>query len=875
MTIPTPPRLALRLLAWRVPQPDREYFVGDLLEAFHAHVAKNGLTSARRWFWRESIHAATTRWPRASNPVERNDERTMTSFLQALRLAFRSLRHAPALSGLVIAMLSLGIGATTSVYSVARAALFAPAPFPASDRLALVFERDKDDSESNVGYETYLDLSRETGVIASAAAMGYWMPTLSDGSETTRLSGQRVTWQFFDVLGVRPMLGRGFTAEEDRQGADRVVVLGHSAWRTRFGADSTIVGRNVTINGIPYRVVGVMAPTFESLLTPGAELWTTLRYDNTLPYACRTCRHLRMIVRLDASITPVAAGRALDVAHARLRATWPNAYLDEGMKLTTVHEYVVRGTRPALLALLTGVVLVALIACFNAASLLLGRALRRESEFAVRVALGASTRRLSVLLLSEGLIIAAASALFGILLAVVGVDLLLRMAPDGVPRLEHVQIDGGVLLFATGLALFTGLAASALPAIALLRDGVSSGIRIGGRSLVSGGRHRLRGALVAAEVALAVMLVSGSSLLYGSVTRLLSVDGGFATDNRLTMQLGLSGPRYADSGVVFQDWAATLDRVHAVPGVRSAALASQIPLGGNVDMQGLHREEGGSQAEDPYAVRYAVTPRFFETMGIPLRTGRLLADVDHERAPPVMVVNEAAAASLFPDGSPIGRRLVVGGQSRTVVGVVGNTLHQSLNGAPDFQVYIPTVQWGEEGGMDLIVHTDVAAETVIPSVRSAVRSAVPGVSVSRIATFERLRDLATGERRFALALFAGFAAVALILAAAGLFGVLSATVVERTREIGVRTALGAPRGNILGMVVRQGMVLTTIGLVVGLLGTWGSTRVIAALLYGVGASDPTVLAVVVVSLVVVALVASAVPAWRASRVDPVIALRQG
>lgn len=878
MKTPTPPRLALRLLAWRVPEPDREYFVGDMLEAFHEQVATEGLTSARRWFWRETLHAVTTRWPHvALTTDEHPDENSMTSIFQALRLALRSLSHSPALTFLVIATLSLGIGATTSVFSVARAALFASPPFPASDRLTLVYEQEKNGSESNVGYPTYLDLAREDRVIESAAAMGYWSPTLNDGAETSRLTGQRVTYQFFDVLGVRPMLGRGFTPEEDKQGADRVVILGYPVWQTRFGADSGIVGRSITMNGIAYRVVGVMPPTFESLLSPDAQVWTTLRYDNTLSQACRTCRHLRMIARLDAGVTPTTAGQALDMAHARLKSTFPDEYVDGGTRLTSVHEFTVRKTRPAMLALLTGVGLVALIACFNAASLLLGRALRRESEFAVRVALGASTRQLSMLLLAEGFIIAAASAVFGTLLAMSGVDVLLRLAPDGVPRLDQVRIDGGVLMFAGALALFTGLAASVLPALALLRAGISSGIRIGARSFVGVARHRLRGALVAAEVALAVMLVSGSSLLFSSVTKLLSVDGGFETDHRLTLELGLSGPRYADSGVVFQDWRATLDRVHAVPGVRAATLASQIPLGGNFDMYGMHPEVrgAGSQADDPSAMRYAVTPRYFEVMGIPLRTGRLIADSDHDRAPLVMLLNEAAATSLYPDGSALGQRLVVGGQSRTIVGVVGNTLHQNLSESPDFQMYVPTVQWGEEGGMDLVVHTDVPPESVVPAVRSAVRSAVPGIAISRIATLDRLKDQTTADRRFALALFAGFSLVALILAAAGLFGVLSATVVERTREIGVRTALGAPRGNILGMVVRQGMVLTAVGLVVGLFGTWGSTRVIATLLFDVGASDPTVLAVVIVSLVVVALVSSALPAWRASRVDPVIALRDG
>ena len=874
-----PPWLALRLSSWRVPEPDREYLIGDLIESFHERRVRYGATSARRWFWRETLNLLTARWPETPNlPVDPPAEASMDSLLQSLRVALRSLGRAPALTALVVATLALGVGATTSVYSVARAALFAAPPYPRSDRLALVWERDKDGSESNLGYATFEDLSREERVFESTAAMSYWFPTLSDGSETTRIAGQRVTWRFFDVLGVKPMLGRGFMPEEDRLGANRVVVLGHNVWKSRFGSDSGIVGRDITVNGVAYRVEGVLPPAFESLLAPGTELWAPLAYDASLRWACRSCRHLRMVARLRPDANPVTAGQLLDATYGRLKGQFPNEYAGAGTVLTPVHEFVVRGTRQALIALLAAVGLVALIACFNAANLLLGRALRRESEFALRVALGASHRRLAALLLSEGLIIAIAAAAIGSALAVIGVDVVVRLAPMGVPRLDQVRVDSGALMFAAGLAMFTGLAASVLPALALLRGGLEGSIRGGARSLVGSGRHRLRGALVAAEVALAVMLVSGASLLFGSVSRLLAVDGGFATGNRLSMELDLSGPRFNDSGAVAETWRAALESVHAIPGVRSAALASQIPLGGNVDMYGLHLEDraGANPAEDPYALRYAVTPRYLETMGIPLRSGRHITDDDRERAPPVVLLNEVAANRLFPGGNAIGRRLQVGGgdgPQRTVVGIVGNTLHRALDREREMQVYVPAVQWGEEGGMTLVVHSDVAASSAIPAVRRALRDVVPGVAISKVATLERLMDLSTADRRFALALFAGFAVVALVLAAAGLFGVLSATVVERTREIGVRTALGAQRGRILAMVVRQGMVLAGTGLAVGLFATWGSTRIISTLLFGVGASDPVVLAVVVTSLGAVALVASALPAWRASRVDPMIALR--
>ena len=370
-----PPRLALRLLRWRVPDPDYEYFVGDLTEAFHDHVALHGEASARRQFWRETMVALTTRWRRAELPAaETLPEDHMSSPVQALRLALRSLSRAPALTALVVGTLALGIGATTSVYTVARAALLAPPPYTASDRLTLVFERERDGSENNVGYPTYEDMARETNIVSSAAAMSYWVPTLNDGAESTRLQGQRVTWKFFDVLGVKPMLGRDFVEEEDRQGANRVVVLGYPIWNTHFGADSSIVGRTITMSGIAYQVVGVMPPTFESLLAPQAQVWSPLRYDTSLPYACRTCRHLRMIARLAPGVPVTTANQSLDAVFSRLKATFPNEYANPGVQLTTVHEYVVRGTRPAMLALLAAVALLTLIACFNAASLLLGRA---------------------------------------------------------------------------------------------------------------------------------------------------------------------------------------------------------------------------------------------------------------------------------------------------------------------------------------------------------------------------------------------------------------------------------------------------------------------------------------------------------------------
>ena len=378
------------------------------------------------------------------------------------------------------------------------------------------------------------------------------------------------------------------------------------------------------------------------------------------------------------------------------------------------------------------------------------------------------------------------------------------------------------------------------------------------------------------RVANLVHLGDGTVLL-GSVSRLLAVDAGFATRNRVSMELDLAGPAFRDSGTVEQAWNRVIGAVRAQPGVRGVALASQIPLGGNVDLYGVHLEEraGANPSEDPAAMRYGVTPGYFETLGIPVKEGRAFTDADRLGAPAVVVLNEAAARQLYPGGSAIGKRLQVGGSrpQSTVVGIVGNTLHRGMDSPQEMQVYIPASQWGEESGMTLVVHTEMRSEAAIPSIREVVRRAVPAIGVSKVATLERLMDISTADRRFALALFGGFAAVALILATAGLYGVLSATVVERTREIGVRTALGAQRSQVLSMIVRQGMLLTGIGLGAGLFATWGSTRIISTLLFGMSASDPMVVGSVVIVLLLAAFLASMLPALRASRVDPVIALR--
>lgn len=873
-----PPRAALRLLAWRLGAEHDEFLAGDLIEAFEDRAERLGAAAARRWFWRETARIAFQTWPRPRRVPLPPAETPMKHLVNDLQFALRMVGRTPTVSLLTILTLALGIGATSAIFSVAYPALFSAPPYRDPARLVLLWERDQDGSTMNVGYTTFRDLVRDSRSIESAAAMSFWQPTVTDGQETERLTGQRVSHQFFEVLGVAPMLGRSFTPEEDQYQQNRSVVISHGLWQRRFGGDSTVLGRTLGIGTYSVTIVGVLPPTFESLLAPGTEIWAPLGYDESLAWACRTCRHLRAIARIRPGASVEAAEQELSGFMAGLVRQFPTSYVESRVAVTPLRDYVVSGTRPALLALLGAVLLVTLIACANAANLLLGRVLRRESEFAVRTALGASRRRLTGQVVTEGVMLALIAGSLGILIAVAGVQILVRLAPPGIPRLDQVRVDGGILAFTLGLSLLAGLAASALPVLAAGRADLHGILKSGARGLAIGVRHRLRAALVVSEVALAVMLLAGATLLFQSLGRLLSVDAGFEVARRLTMELQVTGAAAQNDTTVHAFWDGALQSVRAVPGVEDAAITSQLPLGGNVDMYGIHREEraDANPAEDPSAMRYAVTPGYLGTMGIPLLSGRWITPQDAMNAPPVVVINRTMAERLYPGQSALGRRVRMGGSDapyRTIVGVVGNTLHRGLDAAEEMQIYLPTVQWGGETGMTLVVRTSGNPSSVAGAVRSALRSVGSPVAIANVATMEQLVSGSTAQRRFALALFQAFAIVALVLAGAGIYGVLSASVVERTREIGIRSALGAPRERILGVVMRQGIALAAVGVAIGLGGSLAAGGLIARLLYGVRPHEPTALLFVTFTLGALACLACAIPAWRASRVDPVTALK--
>lgn len=881
MTHPSVPSLPGRLLGRFLPPEDIEAVLGDLDEAFRQRVAHAGPMRARLWYWRTSLGVmAAFRGMRSlpSTPQRREAATMLRAMSQDIRFGARLLIRSPGFTLITVLTLALGIGATTAIFSAVNPILFRELPYPAADRLVIVWEREPNGAESNLGYATIDDLARDARSLSSIAAMAQWAPTISGDDETERLEGQSVSAAFFATLGVRPMLGRDFRPEEDQNGANRVVMLSHGLWRRRFGGDSSIVNRTVQVNGLPYLVAGVLPKDFESLLAPSAELWRPLGYDASLSWACRTCRHLRAVARVAPGIPVSQAEAELNELSRRYVREHPKDYGAPGMFAVELRQQLARGIRPILRVMLGAVAFVLLIACANVMSLTLTRAAERQGEFSIRAALGAGRPRVARQLLTEGLLLGLLGGGLGVLVGWAGLQALLALHPAGLPRIDAMRLDLSVLALTATLAIGTGLVFGLAPLLWLGRRGSAAGLS-SSRFSLSAHRRRALSTLVVAEVALAFMLLAGAGLLIRSVRGLLEVDPGFRTERLLTMEVMASGPAYREDAPVWTMQDRVLDAVRAVPGVASASMASQIPLGGNWDSYGVQIKGRplDNPEEAPSAMRYAVAPAYLEVMGIPLLQGRRLEDQDRGDAPPVVVINEAFARLSWPGENPIGQQVQIGGPSRpwrTIVGIVGNVRHASLDAKDMPQFYVPARQWPwAENGTSLVLRTTIPEPGLQQAVRTAIRSVDPHLAISQVATAEELVSRSAADRRFAMSLFALFALVAMGLAAAGIYGVLSGSVTARTREIGIRSALGATRGGILGFIVREGMSLTVIGLVLGAVGATMLSRFLQKLLYGVSPTDPMTLAGSLGILAVIALAACAGPAWRATRVDPVRVLK--
>ena len=866
-----------RWLSWLIPASEREFVLGDLEEA-------HGRRSALRRTW-ELVKAA---WVcRRHRPrhlyysliTSSRGDPLVTTLLNDLRYGLRQLLVRPGFTALSVLTLALGIGATTAIFSVVNPILFESLPYPNPDRVVRVSEVDKDGLPNGTGFATFVDVKAMSTSFEALAVNSQWQPTLQSNGDPERLSGQRVTRDFFAVFGVPPALGRDFTAEENIRGKHRVVMLSDGLWRRRFGSDPAIVGKPVTFDGIEYLIVGVMPQTFENLISPSVQLWAPLGYEVSLPWACRTCHHLGEYGRLKPGITPEAAKRELDLISGRLVAQYPTEYVAPGMLVTPLQVVLTRNVRPALLAVLGAVGFVLLIACANVSSLLLGRAMQREAEFAIRGALGAKRGRVVRQLLTESVMLSLVGGAAGIALAWVGLQGLKAIAPANLPRLDAIGIDTGVLAFTAGLSLLTGLVFGLVPAFATARPDLFTALRPGGRHTGHRSKRVLRGVLVGGEVALSVMLLVGAGLLMRSLEKLLSVNPGFDPTNLLTLTVQTTGTRYSTDEPVWAFWERTLEAVRAVPGVTMAGITSQLPLGGNFDRWGVQIE--GKLLDNPEAApsadRFSVSPDYLQTMRIPLKRGRALTVADAGKRPPVVLINEAFAQVGWGGEDPIGQKIQYGGPDqpwRTVVGIVGTVQHTALDLDQAPQLYVPESQ-GQfaDASMDFALRTRGDPALMAAAVRAAIKSVDPTQPILNVATMDDVVSATTRQRRFTFVLFQVFAVVALLLAAAGIYGVLAGSVTERTREIGIRSALGAPRAGLLSMVMRQGLALTLAGMAAGTIGALALTRFLQKMLFGVGARDPLTYTGVVVVLLAVACGACLAPAIRATRVSPLEALK--
>jgi len=813
---------------------------------------------------------------------KRDREMRLTQWLEEfrddVRFAARQLAHAPAFTLVAALTLALGIGATTAIFSVVHAVVLRPLPFPEPDRVMSVGE-DWQGRVSSASVGNFTDYRTHLKSFSSLAAKQFVSYNLAEGDQPERIVGGRVTHTWFDVIGIAPLYGRVFTADEDKPGNDRVVVLSHRLWTRRFGANPSIVGRVVRLNSEPYAVLGVMPPQFD-ITSDSEELWTPVAFT-----AAQMAEHdehfLECIGRLAPSVSVEQARAELRTLYPQMQAQYPgNNQVKLGV-LKPFQETLVGDYRQRLLVLLGAVSLVLLIACGNVANLLLARGGLRAREIALRAAVGAGRGRIVRQLLTETLVLALAGAALGLALAWVAVPVLVASSPEGVPRLEQAGLDSVVLAFALGAAFLSALVAGLAPALRTARTDLRATLNEGGRGGTAG-RDRLRTALVALEVALALMLLVGAGLLVRSALNLQRIDPGFDPRGVLSARITLPEARYDNPTRLVRTFEELAERLAQAPGVEAAALNSQGPLVPGGSSNGLlpAGKPFSSDAVTQSALNI-VTLDYFRTMRIPLKRGRLFTGDDRRGAPLVMVVNESAARGLFPGEDPIGKQVgcCEGGPDnpryKTIIGVVGDTRSSgpAEDAEPEFFLPIeqsPDIAWRWiQNSMTLVARSRTGdAGALINIARGAVRAIDPTVPLFQVRTMEQRMQTALAQARFNTLLMLLLGSIGLVLAAIGVYGVIAYFVAQRQQEIGIRMALGAKGPDVVRMVVRQGMQPVVLGIALGLAAALAASRLLTAYVHGVTTTDPLTFAAVVALLGTVALVATALPARRAVRIDP-------
>lgn len=811
----------------------------------------------------------------------------MDTLLKDIHYGIRNLLKRPGFTLVAVVTLALGIGANTAIFSVVNAVLLRPLPYPNADRLVAVSENSLEAPDISVAYPDYLDWRAQQSVFEEMAAR---LPAggVITGDNPERVIGRFVTASFFSTLGVQPSLGRGFTEAEDHPGGPSVMVLSHALWQRRFGAADPI-GRTINYNGEPWTVVGVMPAGFDFYGR------TNISNDFLIPLGSladqefmkdRNSHAVQVTARLKPGVSIEKAAAELNAVAARLATQYPASNTGVAVVTRSFLDDYIGDARRSLLVILAAVAFMLLIACANVANLMLAQATTRRKEMALRLALGASRWRIARQLLTESLILALVGGAAGVLLATWGVNLLSRLNTGDLSRMDEVNIDRRVLVFTFLVTLIVGVLFGLFPALQSSAAGLNEALKESGRAFSSGAGGRLRRSLVVAEVALALLLLIGAGLTLRSFDRLTSVDPGFDPQNVLTFRMRLPNAKYPQASQAFAFCVAAMSRVSALPGVERVAVASGFPLGRAGESGYL--VEGQAEplpGRGPVALRQNVSEDYHDALKIPLLAGRLFNTQDTEKSPLVVIVDQEFVARSFPNQPArevLGKRLRFGGDTdgwREIVGVVGHVKQSGLNEESRTQIYRPWRQITPKGNADfaratdMIVKTSVEPYSLVGAIKREIRVIDKDQPIAQVQTLgDKLSD-SLAPQRLNLLLLGIFGLIALLLASAGIYGVMSYAVTQRTHEIGVRMALGAQQPDVLKLIVRQGMSLVVIGVGLGLAGAFATTRLMTTLLFDVTAKDPVTFVLVTVVLATVALVACYIPARRATKVDPLVALR--
>jgi putative ABC transport system permease protein len=819
----------------------------------------------------------------------------MGTLIQDLRYGVRMLWKNPGFTLVVVLALALGIGANTAIFSVVNAVLLRPLPFEQPEQLVMVWETHPFGRQ--LGYEhlpgstaNFIDWQRRSDVFTELAALDSWSAVLTGNNEPERLTGVKASANLFALLRLNPAQGRAFVPDEDRPGNNRVVVVSHGLWQRRFGSDPTLVGKSLTLDGDNYTVIGIMPAQSSFPQNMGlpayfdfeqkTDLWTPIALTDEQTKN-RGSHHIGVVGRLKPGVGIEQAQTQLTNIMRGLEQEYPDDNKEWGAAVVSLHEQVVGKSRGAILILLGAVGFVLLIACANVANLLLARAASRQRELAIRTALGATRVRVVRQLLTESVLLSLLGGVLGVWLAMWGVDLLVALSPGTIPRTAEIGIDNRVLGYTLLISLLTGVVFGLLPALQSSKPELNEMLKEGGRS-GSGGprRERARRLLVISEVALALVLLISAGLLLKSFVRLQNVKPGFAPEGVLTAEIGLPEQKYRDDRQIADFYRQTIARVKTLPGVEAVGAVSHLPLSGAEEIDGFTIE--GREPVAAGLVQSAdfriVAPEYFRSMSIPLIRGRHLNEQDRADATPVMIIDETFARRFFPNEDPLGKRIdEQGSRTRhsffTVVGVVGGVKHDKLNAEARPTMYI---SYEQSGWLSLTLTVRTAAgdpNALAGAVRREVLAVDKDQPVTKLAPMTEIFAEAVAPQRFNALLLNLFAAVAMILAIVGIYGVIAYTVAQRSHEMGIRIALGASRRDILRLVVGQAMLTTLFGVSLGLAGAFALTRLMSKLLYEVSATDPAIFAGVALLLALVALFASYIPARRATKVDPMVALR--